>query len=105
MLEKQVQDLKYQLDDDQRQYESALNGIDDLGAPGIRDPQGTHNFVLYGPAYQGNLTADSANLTGVVYLPYGGAIGVFAAAVGVAAARRRWPFLNGRNASSRGLQS
>jgi len=42
---------------------------------------------------------------GVVYLPYGGAIGVFAAAVGVAAARRRWPFLNGRNASSRGLQS
>ena len=43
--------------------------------------------------------------TGVVYLAYGGAIGAFAAAVGVVAARRRWPLLNGRNASSRGLRS
>jgi len=48
---------------------AALNGIDDLGSTGTRDPLGTHNFVLYGPAYQGNVTGDGTNLTGIVYLP------------------------------------
>jgi Flp pilus assembly protein TadG len=48
---------------------ATLNGIDDLGPSGTRDPQGTHNFVLYGPAFPGNITGDSSDLTGVVYLP------------------------------------
>ena len=48
---------------------ATLNGLDDLGAVGTRDPQGTHNFVLYGPDYQGNVTGDATDLTGIVYLP------------------------------------
>jgi Flp pilus assembly protein TadG len=49
-----------------------LNGVDDLGSGGTRDPEGTHNFVLYGQGYKGNVSIGSngnASLTGIVYLP------------------------------------
>jgi hypothetical protein len=48
---------------------AVLNAVDDLGSTGIRDPQGTHNFVLYGATYQGGVTGGGLDLTGVVYLP------------------------------------
>jgi Flp pilus assembly protein TadG len=48
---------------------AVLNGVDDLGSTGTRDPQGTHNFVLYGATYQGGVTGDNVAVTGVVYLP------------------------------------
>ncbi len=54
---------------------AVLNGMDDLNAQGIVgpvDPQGTHNFVLYGLGYAGGVTIGphaTTNLTGVAYLP------------------------------------
>jgi hypothetical protein len=51
---------------------ASLNGVDDLGSGGTRDPEGTHDFVLYGQGYKGGVSVGStanASLTGIVYLP------------------------------------
>ncbi len=58
---------------------AVLNGLDDLNPPsfaGPRDPQATHNFVLYagsGPlGYSGSVTIGpqaTTDLSGIVYLP------------------------------------
>lgn len=55
-----------------------LNGIDDLNgasAAGTRDPEGTHNFVIYGGGptpYLGSISigpGSTTNLSGLTYLP------------------------------------
>jgi hypothetical protein len=54
-----------------------INGMDDNGT-GLRDPLGTHNFVVYGPTYTGAVSLGSggsstAYVTGIVDLPLAGA--------------------------------
>lgn len=49
---------------------STLNGIDDLTGTGNNtDPQGTHNFVVYGAGYTGTTDFADSVLSGIVYLP------------------------------------
>jgi Flp pilus assembly protein TadG len=49
---------------------SNLNGIDDITGTGRNpDPQGTHNFVVYGAGFTGSLDFAGATLSGIVYLP------------------------------------
>ncbi|HXA27128.1 MAG TPA: hypothetical protein VN193_00115 [Candidatus Angelobacter sp.] len=49
---------------------SNLNGLDDLTGTGTTpDPQGTHNFVVYGAGFTGSTDFGSATLSGIVYLP------------------------------------
>ena len=57
---------------------AVLNGLDDLHSStysGTRDPQGTHNFVIYGGGaspFTGSVTIGphaSTDLSGIVYLP------------------------------------
>ncbi len=59
--------------------QAILNGLDDLYAPGntgLRDPAGTHNFVIYGGdganAYTGGVTIGpgaTTDMSGIIYLP------------------------------------
>jgi hypothetical protein len=56
-----------------------LNGLDDLNSPtytGLRDPAGTHNFVVYGGhgvgSYSGGVSIGpgaSTDMSGIIYLP------------------------------------
>lgn len=50
---------------------STLNGLDDLsgGTGPTPDPQGTHNFVVYGAGFTGGTDFGGAALSGIVYLP------------------------------------
>jgi Flp pilus assembly protein TadG len=53
---------------------STLNGLDDLtsstGTTGTTvDPQGTHNFVVYGSGFTGDTDIGGSTLSGIVYLP------------------------------------
>ena len=54
---------------------AVLNGLDDLGNTGMRDPAGTHNFVIYGGGptpYTGGVSVGpgaSTDLSGITYLP------------------------------------
>ena len=58
---------------------AVLNGLDDLYAPGytgLRDPAGTHNFVIYGGdgpnAYTGGVAIGpgaTTDMSGIIYLP------------------------------------
>jgi len=49
---------------------SNLNGLDDLTGTGTNpDPQGTHNFVVYGSGFTGSTDFGDATLSGIVYLP------------------------------------
>ncbi|GAC1473751.1 MAG: hypothetical protein PVSMB3_09450 [Candidatus Dormibacteraceae bacterium] len=58
---------------------AVLNGLDDLYPPsytGVRDPAGTHNFVIYGGhgagAYTGGITIGpgaTTDMSGIVYVP------------------------------------
>jgi len=59
--------------------QAVLNGLDDLNPPGyvgVRDPMGTHNFVLFGGrgpgAYTGKVTIGphaGTDMSGIIYLP------------------------------------
>jgi hypothetical protein len=59
--------------------QAVLNGLDDLNPPGyvgLRDPQGTHNFVIYGghgpSGYSGGMTIGphaGTDMSGIIYLP------------------------------------
>lgn len=59
--------------------QAVLNGLDDLNLPGytgIRDPAGTHNFVIFGGhgagAYTGGVTIGphaGTDMSGIIYLP------------------------------------
>jgi len=59
--------------------QAVLNGLDDLNVPGyagIRDPAGTHNFVIYGGhgagAYTGGITIGpgaTTDMSGIIYTP------------------------------------
>src|SRR5712691_9922329 len=55
---------------------AVLNGLDDLNNTGLRDPAGTHNFVIYGGsgpnAYTAGVTigpAATTDMSGIIYLP------------------------------------
>src|SRR5712691_3643802 len=55
---------------------AVLNGLDDLNNTGLRDPAGTHNFVIYGGsgpnAYTAGVTIGpgaTTNMSGIIYLP------------------------------------
>ncbi len=55
---------------------AVLNGLDDLNNTGLRDPAGTHNFVIYGgsgpTAYTAGVTigpAATTDMSGIIYLP------------------------------------
>jgi Flp pilus assembly protein TadG len=49
---------------------SSLNGLDDLTGTGTNpDPQGTHNFVVYGAGFTGSSDIGNSTLSGIVYLP------------------------------------
>jgi hypothetical protein len=59
--------------------QAVLNGLDDLYAPtykGVRDPAGTHNFVIYGGhgpgSYTGGITIGpgaTTDMSGIIYVP------------------------------------
>ena len=58
--------------------QAALNGLDDLYPPGyagVRDPMGTHNFVIWGAGanpYTGGVTIGpgaTTDMSGIIYLP------------------------------------
>jgi len=59
--------------------QAVLNGLDDLNPPGyagVRDPMGTHNFVIFGGrgpgAYTGGVTIGphaTTDMSGIIYLP------------------------------------
>jgi hypothetical protein len=59
--------------------QAVLNGLDDLNPPnytGLRDPAGTHNFVIYGGhgagSYTGGVTIGpgaTTDMSGIIYLP------------------------------------
>jgi Flp pilus assembly protein TadG len=59
--------------------QAVLNGLDDLNPPGytgVRDPAGTHNFVIFGGhgvgAYTGGITVGpgaSTDMSGIIYTP------------------------------------
>ena len=59
--------------------QAVLNGLDDLNAPGytgLRDPAGTHNFVIFGGhgagSYTGGITigpSAGTDMSGIIYLP------------------------------------
>jgi hypothetical protein len=56
--------------------QAVLNGLDDLNNTGLRDPAGTHNFVIYGgsgpTAYTGGVTIGpgaTTDMSGIIYLP------------------------------------
>ena len=58
--------------------QAALNGLDDLNAPGFigpRDPMGTHNFVIWGGGanpYTAGITIGphaATDMSGIIYLP------------------------------------
>ncbi len=54
---------------------STLNGIDDLTGTGTNpDPQGTHNFVVYGAGFTGTTDFGSSTLSGIIYLPNSNAL-------------------------------
>jgi hypothetical protein len=55
---------------------AVLNGLDDLNNTGLRDPAGTHNFVIYGGdgpnAYTAGITIGpgaTTDMSGIIYLP------------------------------------
>jgi len=58
---------------------AVLNGLDDLNSPtytGVRDPAGTHNFVIFGGrgagAYTGGITIGpgaTTDMSGIIYVP------------------------------------
>jgi hypothetical protein len=55
---------------------AVLNGLDDINNTGLRDPAGTHNFVIYGgsgpTAYAAGVTIGpgaSTDMSGIIYLP------------------------------------
>jgi hypothetical protein len=55
---------------------AVLNGLDDINNTGLRDPAGTHNFVIYGgsgpTAYTAGVTIGpgaTTNMSGIIYLP------------------------------------
>ncbi len=56
--------------------QAVLNGLDDINNTGLRDPAGTHNFVIYGgsgpTAYTAGVTIGpgaSTDMSGIIYLP------------------------------------
>jgi hypothetical protein len=56
--------------------QAVLNGLDDINNTGLRDPAGTHNFVIYGgsgpTAYTGGVTIGpgaTTDMSGIIYLP------------------------------------
>jgi len=56
--------------------QAVLNGLDDINNTGLRDPAGTHNFVIYGgsgpTAYTAGVTIGpgaTTDMSGIIYLP------------------------------------